>query len=1048
MTRIARVFLFALPLILLGLPSGAAASDVQAPDAEVRLPLSDYGALIAALGGKSDDGEFVLGPARVQVQVSGDPARPAADVAISLEVTSFAEKGTLVPLLPAGLTVTHASRDGRPMALKQVPGGLAWRAPAAGQYRLQLAYRLDARSAEGAVSLPLSLPRASRMLLDLSLPGTGLDVALAPASNLRIREEEGRTRVLAELPAVSQALVSWRGLGTAPFAISRADYSGEAFENSIRWQATFQVELFTDQTVTLPVMPAAVTLQEVSLDGNSASTFLQEGDFAMRIKGRGRHEIELAFVTPLRKSAGQQAAAPQASLAIPRIPISHFELRLPGRKDLEVSPGSGVATTFSGDTTLASVFVPMTSELHFTWRNAVPDKGPGRQRANASLYHGFHAEEGVLHGRAAVVYEITHGEISRLLLEVPETAQINRVSAPDGGISDWLVGPAQEPGFKTLEVFLETARSGEFQLDISYERLLGSDDRNAPLTVPLFSAREVHRQRGMVALLAGPDLTLEPVEDKDLSRVGENQLPAFLRQQISMTLAHTYKYIDPRPALIVKPVAPERRQGIFDAQVDTLLSLGEVAMKGNAGIEIDVKSGSIVDLDLKLPRGVNVLSVTAPSLRSHSVADDAEDAASQVIALAFTREMSGLFRVDVAYERIMDAGAAETEVPGITVPGAQVEHGRLAVEALTAVEVQATRAARLSTLDLNELPQQLLLKTTNPILLAYRYAQADPPFDLALKITRHREIDVQLAAIEEARYRTLMVRDGLAVTSAKLLVRNSRRQFLRLDLPEGTEVWSVFVDGKAEKPAFAGDPPAQPDAKAQTSILIKMINSAKGFPVEIVYATPLAAMADFGTLSSRLPRPDMVVTRTAWDLFLPEGPRYLTPDSTLDVIVPGRLVNPRQAAAADFAMAQEAYHSRMGEPLRLTVPVRGIQYSFEKLYASQSPEPAKVEIRYLAAEAHLAGLLFSALGVILLWAGILFLARDDLRARLGIGRTLSRSLVPAGLLLLLATLGYLETPPHLAATLALAIAFALALGYLAARFLTWRRSSRPVPGHG
>ena len=34
-------------------------------------------------------------------------------------------------------------------------------------------------------------------------------------------------------------------------------------------------------------------------------------------------------------------------------------------------------------------------------------------------------------------------------------------------------------------------------------------------------------------------------------------------------------------------------------------------------------------------------------------------------------------------------------------------------------------------------------------------------------------------------------------------LNNSRRQFLRMELPAGSEVWSTQVDGKAEKPARA-----------------------------------------------------------------------------------------------------------------------------------------------------------------------------------------------------------------------------------------------------
>jgi hypothetical protein len=466
-----------------------------------------------------------------------------------------------------------------------------------------------------------------------------------------------------------------------------------------------------------------------------------------------------------------------------------------------------VVTSEIDDHTKATVFVPMSDSVVFTWTEAVPEALRAQVRANASLYHAVHAEEGVLLGWGTVVYEITHGETSLLELEIPADTQVNRILAPGGGVSDWAVADSEVEGRKTITVFLERPVAGEFLLEVFYERLLdGGTEPGDAVAVPLLSAGKVHRQRGMVALLSGQELALEPMAEEGLSRVGENQLPAFVRNRITMTVAHTYKYTEARPELRVAPVVPERRQGKFDAQVDTLISLGEVTMKGAATIEVDVKSGSIVDLTLRLPGGINILGVSGPSLRSHEEREVADDqGGGQSIELEFTREMEGRFRVEVSYERIMEGAAAEAVVPTISVPAAEVEHGRIAVEALTAVEVRAATVENLSSLDINELPQQLVLKTTNPILLAYRYVNATPPFKLALKITRHKEIDVQVAAIERAAYSSLFTRDGLAVTTARLTVRNSRRQFLRLALPPESQVWSVFVDGKPEKPAYAGD---------------------------------------------------------------------------------------------------------------------------------------------------------------------------------------------------------------------------------------------------
>ena len=672
----------------------------------------------------------------------------------------------------------------------------------------------------------------------------------------------------------------------------------------------------------------------------------------------------------------------------------------------------------------------MGDQVVFSWSEAIPEDLRGELRANASLYHAVFAEEGVLHGEATVVYEITHGEASQLELEVPEDAQVNSIAAPDGGVSDWVVAQSETPGRKRISVFLERPASGEYILQVSYERLLGAGV-DTPVAVPLLSAVGVHRQRGMVALLSGPELALEPERATGASKVGENQLPAFIRNRIAMTVAHTFKYIGAIPDLRVRAVAPERKQGRFDAGVDTLISLGDVTMKGSATVEVDVKSGAILELRLLVPDNVNVLGVAGPSLRNHEVRDT-ED--GQTIELAFTRDMDGQFRIEVNYERIMEADAMDVVVPTISVAGAEVEHGRVAVEALTAVEVRATTVEGLSGVDINELPQQLVLKTSNPILLAYRYVNAKPPFRLALKITRHQEIDVQVAAIERADYKSLITRDGLSVTTARLIVRNSRRQFLRLALPPDSQVWSVFVDGKPEKPAYA----TERGDDGEPAVLIRMINSAQGFPVDIVYATPVQSINTLGEISSRLPRPDMIVTHTRWDVFLPVGPRYRPLKGPMDLVVDGALVNPRLAGAELMAQASDAYRTQMGQPLRINVPAQGVRFAFEKLYASQSPEDAGYTIRYVSSEANLVGLLVSVLGAVLLWVAIVALASGRIPMR----RQGAMAIVVVGVVLLVGAIGYLGTSPVPASALSVLIAVMLGLRAVLQRFLAWRRARR------
>ncbi len=183
--------------------------------------------------------------------------------------------------------------------------------------------------------------------------------------------------------------------------------------------------------------------------------------------------------------------------------------------------------------------MPMVENLSFAWLDAIPQDLQVQVRANASLYHALHAEEGVLHGRALIAYEISRGDTNLLELSLPSEVQVNRVKGE--GIADWTVFSAQNnTERKRLKVFLDRAVKGDYVLEIEYERLLGVASRE-PVPAPLLQALNLQRQRGMVALLAGLELTLKPVAEEGASAVGENQLPAFVRNKITQTVAHTYK---------------------------------------------------------------------------------------------------------------------------------------------------------------------------------------------------------------------------------------------------------------------------------------------------------------------------------------------------------------------------------------------------------------------------------------------------------------------------------------------------------------------------
>ncbi len=930
----------------------------------------------------------------------------------------------LIPVLAPGTPVTRVLLQGNPVQLVPTAEGLSWGTNVKGSYSMALSYNVDAASTGNGYVLAVPVPEASSIQLVASLPGTGLDVSVIPAAGVRTSASGSATSVQATIPSTSGVQIAWHAPSGKLPSIARALYRGELSDGSILWRAELQADLFTQETAILALLPRTVTLVSLAIDGKEAPILVEGDRFATLVRGQGSHRVAISFLTPVVQENGP----PRTDLFVPQVPVSQVELVLPGKKDVSAAPSASVTTRLRGGTTVATVHVPLTEKVSLSWSEAIPEMARHELRANASIYHVIRAEEGVLYARAHVVYEVQHGGTNRIELQLPPAVEVNQVSSEAGAVADWRV--ETEGNRRALRIFLNRELTSELNLVVEYNRSLGSSGTEA---LPLLSALGVGRQRGMVALVSSRDRALNPAEDGGATRVGENQLPGFVRDTIDRTIAHTFKYVDAPPSMSVTASAPERAAGRFDAEVDSLLSIGEVTLESSASIDVHVKSGGVDRVELLLPAGANLLNLVAPSLRTHRVVDGDRP----VVEVEFTQEMEGDFRIELSYERLLDENESEVPATTVRVRGADVEQGRIAIEASSAVEVAPRSVEELSPMDVRELPRQLVLRTSQPILHAFRYVRADPEPRLTLGVTRHPLVAVQEAVIDRAEHRTLFTRDGLAVTTTRFQVRNTRKQFLRVRLPEDSEIWSVFVAGKAEKPAL------DESDGAKRSYLIKIVSSTDGFPVELVYATRVSSMSSLGTVRARLSRPDLLVTTSHWELYVPDGFDYGRPSTNMTLLIDGGRVT-RDAMAREMATAADAAQTaNVAEPFRIDVPSSGRRFAFEMLYANHGDLDASVSIPYTSRGGAAFGQIVSLLGIFLAFVTLrLWRAKE---ARYSIQTKLATAAAAALLVLVPVGVYGVSSTPALVLALALLV---LSVRPELKRALDRFRSSRTAEQNG
>ena len=391
------------------------------------------------------------------------------------------------------------------------------------------------------------------------------------------------------------------------------------------------------------------------------------------------------------------------------------------------------------------------------------------------------------------------------------------------------------------------------------------------------------------------------------------------------------------------------------ADTQTLVAVGDGILIGRERINFNILHTGVRVLKLKLPHGVSILEVKGDRVRDWRVANDE-------LNVALSAEVVGAYALNVTYEQAAGAQQAAAPLPILRAADVVREKGHIGVVALANVELSAPTLEGATAIDVRELPTELLSMTSQPILLAYRYVT--DTFDIQLAIKKHEDVDVLVTIIDSAVVTTMQTLDGRRITKAVYNVRNNRKQFLRLAMPKGVEIWSASVSGKSIRPA----------KDDQDRVLIPLVRSegaASGlsaFPVELVYVEKEAPGAEKpsprGTLHIELPRAAEPVTHFMVNLYLPKEGTYtkawssdpaiegpLTPVKEFRQLmgVMGRpKVHAEKAAKALQAAAQVQADTRAtaagATPIRVNLPIDGQLFRLEKILVLD--EPLFIDVTY------------------------------------------------------------------------------------------------------
>ncbi len=304
-------------------------------------------------------------------------------------------------------------------------------------------------------------------------------------------------------------------------------------------------------------------------------------------------------------------------------------------------------------------------------------------------------------------------------------------------------------------------------------------------------------------------------------------------------------------------VVPAAHEVRLASDVKTLITVGETDARLAALFDVTVIQGEPDRLDLRLPDGFEVVSMSGAAV---------ETSGQQNGRLPITLREPGRRRQQflLTLERTVAGGLQHAEVVLPAVAGAQRETGEVAWEGLGTVELTAPEKGALRRLDVTEVSASLATLARAPLLSAFRYQRhGDEPVAVEFDVRRFADAPVIAAAADRAVVTTLVTGEGRALTEFALVVRNRGQRFLKVALPPGSTLLTAEVAGEAVKPVEGADGTRVPLLRAG-------LRPAGAYTVSFVYLASGSALGKKGEGHLPLARVDVPIGVLEWELFLPD----------------------------------------------------------------------------------------------------------------------------------------------------------------------------------
>ncbi len=882
------------------------------------LAMANAGLIINGCAATQDiEAALPVAQAHVMDRLRCDLAAERDSMTLQMQLTLAAKEKTIVPLITAdAVLLTEGDPDANVRVIEE--GGqhqLELLKP--GRYELDLRFLLPLAEAgeDGARRFRLETPTALSNRVVLSLPQTELTVE-APSAVRRSVEEAGEATGVELMFAPGAPIeVSWR-----PRARERELEETVCYGDLTSVARVDTGVVQTRHLVHLQVSKGQLDRLRIRTPQDATVTQVRGAELGAWRFDPAAREIDLRFTKPIVGDYWLMVVTQQSKEGLP-YEVSLGTLDLVGVKRLEAtmgvvtSPAVFVDVSQGGQATNVDDFAreakpvldlfarqPISPVRHAFQMARAEDTvtmrvGEVQPELSAQQRSEFQVFDDRLVFASNLDVEITKAGVFAVKLRIPQGYDIDALSAVRyeaneerkvqavPADSHW--DEREEAGQRIVQVHLKRKVQGMLTLRVSLSRTLGDLPRE--LEAPRIELVGAHKQKGLMVIAADKGVQLS-VSERAFT-VEDDPLEYNLSPQLRERQAMVFRLLRPQWRLKLRTRVLEPRITTQFLHVATVTD-GLVRHKHYLRYRMQNVGSKLFEFE---PPGDAIgLIVTGSNIATAE--RQGEDGNRWRVELR-EKEYEGDYLLTISYEREFDRTKEQFTLEPVKAIGAIRESGHVAILADERMAIDAPgNVTGLRLVDARTLPTGFGAGELSSAPLCFEANTTDFALPVAAELLGTAQS--QGADVESVDITTVVDADGRTMNEVAMKLSVSGKRLLRTQLPDGAEVWSLRLNGRAAALSVEKQ-------GGKETLLIPLAQSQLPVYVEFVYVTPPADTWQREQQVYHGPRFELPLKNVTWRMFLPADYAYSDFAGTMGPLADAA----GQRAAVEFN--REAYRRKV-----------------------------------------------------------------------------------------------------------------------------------------